>query len=177
MTTAAERNEAYARALLEVARAEGQVAAVEDDLFRFSRTFEGSDTLRLALTDPGLPIERRLSVVEQLMGQKVLATSTSLVSMLVGAGRAADLPAITARFVELAAAERKREVAEVRAAIPLDDDQARRLAEALSRATGKEVEVKVIVDPSVMGGIVARVGDTVIDGTVRYHLDQLKTQI
>ena len=59
----------------------------------------------------------------------------------------------------------------------LDDAQRGRIAEALSRATGKQVEVKVIVDESVLGGIVATIGDTVIDGTVRHRLDQLKEQI
>ena len=68
-------------------------------------------------------------------------------------------------------------VAEVRSAVPLDDEQVQRLAEALSQATGKHVEVKVIVDPSVLGGVVARIGDTVIDGTVRHRLDQLEGAI
>jgi F-type H+-transporting ATPase subunit delta len=166
--------EAYARALLEVARAEGTLGGVEDDLFRFARTLESSDELRLALTDPVLPVERRIAVIEDLTGGKALQTSTALLSMLVAAGQASELPVIVDRFVELAAAERKREVAEVRSAIPLDDAQTQRLAAALGRATGKDVEVKVIVDPSVMGGIVARVGDTVIDGSVRHRLELMK---
>jgi F-type H+-transporting ATPase subunit delta len=98
----------------------------------------------------------------------------SLISFLVGSGRAADIPEIINRFVERAAAERRHEVAEVRTAIPLDEEQRRRLTQALERATGKKVELKVIVDPSVVGGLVARVGDTVIDGTVRRRLDQLR---
>ena len=65
----------------------------------------------------------------------------------------------------------------MRSAIALTPEQIDRLREALNRATGKDVEVKVIVDPSVLGGIVARVGDTVIDGTVRHRLEQLKEQI
>lgn len=171
------RIDAFAKALLEVARATGQLTAVEDDLFRFARTFEGSDDLRMALTDPQLPVERRIAVIEQLMGGKALDTSTGLVSMVVATGQAGDLPEIVDRFVELAASERDREVAEVRSAIPLDEGQISRLAEALGRATGKTVEVKVIVDPSVLGGLVARVGDTVIDGTVRRRLEEMKEQL
>jgi F-type H+-transporting ATPase subunit delta len=94
--------------------------------------------------------------------------------MLVAAGQAAELPQIVDRFVELAAAEREHEVAEVRSAIPLDTAQMQRLATALGRATGKDVEVKVIVDPTVLGGLVARIGDTVIDGSVRHRLEQMK---
>jgi F-type H+-transporting ATPase subunit delta len=169
--------EAYAQAMLEVARAEGHLGGVEDDLFRFARTFEANDALRHSLTDPGLPIERRIAVIDELMGGKALATSTALASLIVAAGQSGDLPAIVDRFVELAATERKHELAEVRSAIPLDDKQVERLATALGKATGKDVEVKVIVDPSVLGGIVARVGDTVIDGTVRHRLEQLKEQL
>lgn len=171
------RVEAYANALLEVARADGRIEAVEDDLFRFARAFTGSDDLRMALTDPKLPIERRIAIVDQLMGGKALATSTALASMVVGAGQASELPAIIDRFVELATAERKHEVAEVRSAIPLDATQTDRLAAALSKATGKVVEVKVVIDPEVLGGIVARVGDTVIDGSIRRKLDLLKESI
>ena len=69
------------------------------------------------------------------------------------------------------------EVAEVRSAVPLDVAQQERLATALSRATGKQIEVKVIVDENVLGGIVARIGDTVIDGTIRRRLAQLKERI
>ena len=66
-------------------------------------------------------------------------------------------------------------MAEVRSAVALTDDQRERLAAALANATGKQVELKVVVDPSVLGGLVATVGDTVIDGSVRTRLDQLKT--
>jgi F-type H+-transporting ATPase subunit delta len=131
----------------------------------------------MALTDPQLPVERRIAVIDQLMGGKALQTSTALASMIVAAGQASDLPAIVERFVELAASERDNEVAEVRSAIPLDDEQIARLADALGRATGKTIEVKVIVDPTVLGGLVARVGDTVIDGTIRHRLDEMKEQL
>ena len=176
MANAGKKVSAYAQALLEVARAEGHLAGTEDDLFRFARTFESNEKLQSALTDPGLPIDRRIAVVEELMGGKALATSVALASMLVAAGQASDLPAIIDQFVELAASARERELAEVRTAIALTDDQISRLATALGQATGKSVEVKVIIDPEVLGGVVARVGDTVIDGTVRHRLAQLKGQ-
>ena len=76
-----------------------------------------------------------------------------------------------------AAREASKEVAEVRSAIALTDDQKSRLADALGEATGKQVEVRVIIDPSVMGGVVAQVGDTVIDGSVRRRLDQMRNAL
>ena len=72
------------------------------------------------------------------------------------------------------AAERSRQVAEVRSAVPLNEDQLKRLTTALGTMLGQPVDLRVIVDPSVMGGLVARVGDTVIDGTVRHRLELLK---
>jgi F-type H+-transporting ATPase subunit delta len=175
--SASPRVEAYANALLEVSRAEGQLGEIEDELFRFARTFEGSDELRLALTDPALPAQRRVAVVEDLLGAKALQASAALASFVVAAGRAADLPAIVDRFVELSAAERRRAVAEVRSAIALSPEQVDRLRVALNHATGKEVEVKVVVDPTVLGGVVAKVGDIVIDGSIRHRLEQLREQI
>ncbi|MBK5288760.1 MAG: ATP synthase F1 subunit delta [Acidimicrobiia bacterium] len=172
-----DRTDGYADAALAVARAEGQLGAIEDDLFRFTRTFEGNDSLRMALTDPAMPACRRISVVEELMGGKALPASTALISAIVGAGRASELPEIVNAFLEKAASERDHEVAEVRSAIPLDDSQQQRLAAALSAATRKQVEVKVVVDASVLGGLVARIGDTVIDGSVRHRLEQLKGTI
>jgi F-type H+-transporting ATPase subunit delta len=169
-----DRIDAYASALFEVAKAEGTLDEVEDELFRFGRSLEGSDELRNALTDELVPADRRQAIVEDLLGGKASPTTTSLVSFVVGSGRGRDLPAIIGKLVEMAAAEKQRAVAEVRSAIPLNDDQKARLAAALANATGKQVEVKVIVDPSVLGGLVATIDDTVIDGTVRTRLDQLK---
>jgi F-type H+-transporting ATPase subunit delta len=96
--------------------------------------------------------------------------------MAVGTGRARELPAIIDSLVAMSAAQANRAVAEVRSAIDLTDDQRTRLASAIESATGKQVEVKVIVDPSILGGIVTTVGDTVLDGSVRTRLERLKQQ-
>ncbi len=177
MATSSERIDAYARAVLGIVSAEGFLSEAEDELFRFARVFEGNDELRMSLSDPSIPVERRQAVVEELLGGKALIVSKAVASFLVGIGRAHDLPAIIDRFVALATESRQREVAEVRSAVPLDESQKQRLAEALSRATGKQVEVKVVIDEKVLGGVVARIGDTVIDGTVRHRIEQLKEHI
>jgi len=170
----ADRTRAYASAVFEVARAEGLLEQVEDELFRFARVLEGNDELRQALTDQALPAERRDAIVEDLLGSRTLPLTVAVVSFVVAAGRARDLPEIITEFVERAAASRQRVVAEVRSFAPLDEDQLKRMAQALSANLGKQVEVKVVVDKSVMGGVVAKVGDTIIDGTVRHRLEQLK---
>jgi len=170
-----DRSQAYAGALLSVARSEGHLAEVEDELFRFARVLETNDELRTTLTDPALPVSRRQQIIEDLLGGRANPVTTALVSMVVGAGRARDLSAIIDDVVQLSAAEGNREVAEVRSAIELTDDQKQRLAAALEAKTGKKVELKVIIDPSVLGGLVAQVGDTVIDGSIKTRLQQLQT--
>jgi F-type H+-transporting ATPase subunit delta len=172
-----ERIEGYASALFEVARAEGTLDDVEDELFRFARSYESSDELRNSLTDELIPAARRQAIVEDLLGDKATPTTVQLISMVVGSGRSRDLPAIVDRLVERAAQAKRLAVAEVRVAVPLTEDQQDRLRAAIANATDKDVTLKVVVDPSVIGGLVATVGDTVIDGTVRTRLDQLKSRL
>ncbi|HEY5077341.1 MAG TPA: ATP synthase F1 subunit delta [Acidimicrobiia bacterium] len=169
-----DRIESWAQALLEIAQAEDHLSEVEDELFRFARIIEGNDDLRMALSNPGQPAERRAAIVDDLLENRSLQMTRAMAAFIVGAGRGHDLPAIVARFVELAAQSREHEVAEVRSAVPLDDAQVQKLAQALGRATNKNIEVRVVVDPDLLGGIVATIGDTVIDGTVRHRLEQLK---
>ncbi len=171
-----ERIGAYSDALFEVARAEGSLEAVSDELFRFARALEGSEELRGALTDPHLPPARRQQIVEDLLGGKANGTTVSLVSMVVAAGRSRDLTAIIDQLVAKAAESQDRAVAEVRSTIELSEEQRARLADAIKKATGKTVEVKVVIDPTILGGLVTTVGDTVIDGSVKTRLDQLKNQ-
>ena len=172
--TTDEQTEAYADALLAIAKAEGNGSETEDELFRFARILEGSDELREKLADVHLPVSLRLQIVNDLLGDKATAATVNLVSMVVGLGHVRDLPAMVDAMVASSARQSDKEVAEVRSAIPLTDDQKSRLAVELGKATGKQVEVKVIIDHSIKGGLIARVGDTVIDGSVRRRLEQLR---
>ena len=172
----ADRIDAYAAALLEIAKAEGLLERVEDELFKVARTLEANDQLLSTLTDQAIPVDRRQGIVEDLFANKASKITTALVSFVVGIGRGRDLPAIIDKLVAEAAEERHQTVAEVRTSVPLDEGQRDRLAAALSKATGKHVSLKVIIDPTVLGGVVARVGDTVIDGSIRHRLDQLRQQ-
>jgi F-type H+-transporting ATPase subunit delta len=172
-----DRTDAYAEALFEIAKAEGSLETVEDELFKVARTLEANAELRAVLSDPVIPPERRQQIVESLLGGKASPVTTALVSLVVGVGRAKNLPEIIDRLVARAAQERNEAVAEVRTAFPIDEARRAKLADALGKATGKHVTVKVTVDPSVLGGVVARVGDTVIDGTIRHRLEQLRESL
>jgi F-type H+-transporting ATPase subunit delta len=167
----------YAEALFKVVQAEGELDRVEDELFRFGKLLETNHELKQALSDQSIDKIQRVKVLDELLSDKVSPHTLGLLAFVVEQGRARQLPQILKGLSDLAAEARNSVVAEVRSAVPLDAKQRKDLAAALSKATGKKVEVKVLVDPSVIGGIVAKVGDTVIDGTVRRRLEQLKEQV
>ena len=167
---------AYVAALFEIASANDAVSAVEDDMFRLARAIESNEQLRAALNDTSLPADRRQNIVEQLLGGKAHNVTVQLVSLLVGTGHISLLPQVADALVKRASSSKQMEVAEVRSAVALTDAQKARLAEALGKVAGKPVNLKVVVDPSVIGGLVATIGDEVIDDTVRTRLDQVKAR-
>jgi F-type H+-transporting ATPase subunit delta len=167
----------YARALFSVAEAEGALADVEDELFRFARMGLAEKSLREALTDPALPADRKKAVIAELLGERATPHTVNLLGFIIDQGRARDIVRIVERLVQLAAERREEAVAEIRTAVPLGPGQQRRLADALSEATGRRVELRVLVDPSVLGGVLARVGDQVFDGSIRGRLEEIREQL
>src|SRR5688572_32318238 len=97
------RVEGYARGLFEVARAEGNLDEVEDELFRFARSLENNEQLRSTLSNELLPAASRQAIVEDLLGSRATRTTTQLVSFIVGLGHGNDLPAIIDSLIERAA--------------------------------------------------------------------------
>lgn len=167
----------YAEALFSVVRAEGELDRVEDELYRFGKVLESNHELKQALSDKSIDRSQRTKILDELLADKVSPHTLALLAMVVEQGRGRQLPEILEQLTQIAAEARDSVVADVRSAIPLDEKQQKDLADALSKATGKKVEVRVVVDPSVLGGVVAKVGDTVIDGTVRRRLQLLKEQV
>ncbi|MEI7888018.1 MAG: ATP synthase F1 subunit delta [Actinomycetes bacterium] len=168
------RINAYADAAFAIALAEGDLAEVEDELFRLGRVLQSSDELRAALTDQHVPVARRQQIIEDLLQGQATQTTLAIVSMIVGAGRAADLGKIADELVQRSASNSGQAVAEVRSAVALTEVQLAELTTALKARTNMDITVKNIVDPSVMGGLVTQIGDSVLDGTVRTRLNQLR---
>ena len=167
----------YAEALFRVVQAEGELDRVEDELYRFGKILESNHELKQVLSDQSVDRGQREKVLDELLTDKVSPHTISLLSFIVGQGRARHLPEILKEVADLAAEARQSVVAEVRSAVPLDESQLTALAGSLSKATGKNVEVKLLIDPSIIGGIVAKVGDTVIDGSVKRRLEQVREQV
>ena len=169
--------EGYATAMFEVARSEDALGRVGDEVFRFSRAVEASPELRSALTDPGSAPEAKKQIVDQLLAGKGHPVTARLLNLVVEAGLGRELSRLADAFNQKASSAGQATVAEVRVATPLDDDQRWRLAEALSRNLGRPVDVKVIVDPAVLGGVVTTIGDEIIDGSIRRRLEQLRESL
>lgn len=167
----------YANALFELARAEGVLERVEDELFAVGQAVEKSAELRSTLTDPELTMDRKQAIIDDLIGGRTSSLTIGIVQLIVGQGRAGDLPAIARAMLETSASSRDRALAEVRSAVRLDDQTVERLQTALAKATGKQIEVKVVVDPSIIGGVVARVGDTVIDGSISRRVESVRQAV
>ena len=169
-----EKIQGYAQAILAVASAESNGAQIEDEIYRFSQVLQSSEELKSTLSDASIPSARRQQIVEDLLDGQVTQTTVALVSMVVAAGMGSDIKAIADKVVGLGAESRDKAVAEVYSVVDLSSDQQQRLAAALKSATGKDVEMKVIIDESVMGGLLVQIEDEVIDGTVRTRLKQLR---
>ncbi len=172
-----DRIDGYADAIITVAGAEGNLERVSNEFYSVAQAINGNDELRDTLTDIRVPVARRQQIIEDVLNGRVSSTTVGLVSMVVGAGRVGEIGDIATAVTHRAAASTGREVAQVRSAVPLSDDQQRRLAEAIKASTGKDVDVLVTVDPTVVGGIVTTVGDTVIDGSIRTRLAKLREAI
>lgn len=168
------RSTVYAEAVLAIARAEGALGEVPDELFRFARALEGHDELRTKLSDPHIPAAIRQQIVQDLLGDRATHASIAIITMLVGAGRIGDLAKIADVVADSAASSRGEQLAEVRSAVALTDEQQSRLAAALAARTNRQVTIRNIVDPSILGGVVTTIGDAVIDGSVRTRLTQLR---
>lgn len=167
----------YAQAMLTVAEAEGALDAVEKELFAFSAAVEQNTALREALTDAALPVANKEAVIDELLGERSHPVTHNIARFIVGSGRAKELGAIVRELATVAAEQRRHVLAEVRTAVPLTQERRTRIAAALSAATGREVEVRDVVDPSVIGGVIAHVGDEVFDGSVSSRLDDAKQQL
>jgi F-type H+-transporting ATPase subunit delta len=162
--------------IAEIARADllGTLEDLEDELFRFGRIVEGDPALRNALADQSVPVERRGELVTGLLGARATDSTVRLVRQVVQHGRGRNPERSIAQLGKAVSDRRRRLVAIVRSAVPLDPAEKDRLGRALAGIYGRDVQVKAEVDPSVLGGMSVQVGDEVVDGTIAGRLDRLK---
>ncbi|WP_330332660.1 F0F1 ATP synthase subunit delta [Streptomyces sp. NBC_00536] len=150
----------------------GALDDVEDELFRFGRIVASSTELRAALTDRAASGSAKSTLLGNLLGGKANPVSERLVTRLVTHPRGRSLEGGLESLSKLAAERRNRMVATVTTAVPLSDVQKQRLGAVLAKLYGRQMHLNLDVDPTVLGGIVVRVGDEVIDGTIADRLSE-----
>lgn len=168
----------YAKALLDVAIAESDAAGVERDLAAIVSAVTEHVELRHALTSPRVPASAKQGVVRALVERgNVAAPLGRLLELLARRGRLELLPELLAAYRERLLAHQNIVQGSVTSAVPLAPGTVQQLADRLGQLTGKTVQLNADVDPSLIGGLVARVGSTVYDGSVRTQLEKMKQEL
>jgi F-type H+-transporting ATPase subunit delta len=155
----------------------GELDDVEDELFRFGRITGAEPELYAALTSALLPDERKLGLLDALLAGKVTAPSLRLITQVTVHPRGRSLEANLAEYARLVAAWRQRLIATVRVATPLTESQRERLTAALTSIYGRGIQLNVVLDPQVVGGMSVQIGDELIDGTLSSRLAGLKRRL
>jgi F-type H+-transporting ATPase subunit delta len=165
----------YAKALLDVAAKESDPAQVERDLGVLVRAMRDHDELRRALANRATPAAVRVNVMRALAERaSVQPPVAKLVAILAERGRLDLLPDLLDVYRERLLAHNNVMRGSVTTATPLAPENVEALARSLGTLTGKEVRLEVAVDPALIGGVVARLGSTVYDGSIRTQLEKLK---
>ncbi len=174
MATAAARR--YARAVFELANEEGRIEDWSKRLTLVCGVLSQPDA-RAVLANPSISVQRRQELTKALMGDSAGREAVNLAKLLVGANRLSECAAIVEEFQKLAdeAAGRVRAVATT--AVPLNPADSERLQKQLSDRLGREVLVSVNVDKDILGGLVLKIGDRVIDASVASRLEQLRQKL
>lgn len=168
---------AYADAIVVLAEGSGALDVVDSELTIVTRALSGNRELQDRLADINMPVGVRLKLVESDTLSAAHPTTRAALAMVIAGNEASSLGDIAGLVSEKAAERRDAELAEVTVASDLDDAQRERLRQALERKLGRKLTLKVIVDPSVIGGVRARVGDTVIDGSVSGRLSTIRSRV
>jgi F-type H+-transporting ATPase subunit delta len=171
--TAARR---YAEAAFEVAVRDDSVEAWRSALDA-AASIASDETVGHMLANPAVALETRTAMADDIFGKVALRPVLNLIGLMIRRGRIHELPKVAGEFRRLDNARQGITVATATSAAPLSEDEVRALTERLEQSTDGRVELDVRVDPSLLGGLVVRVGDRMIDGSVRGRLERLRNQL
>jgi F-type H+-transporting ATPase subunit delta len=164
-------------ASLAVAEAAGALDEVEDELFRFERILDAESDLRAALTDQALPDDRKRDLLHRLLDGKVNDVTFGLLERAVITPRGRTIERVITDLSALAAKRRERLIARVTTAVELSEQEHSDLAAALQTNFGSDIQLQVVVDPSLIGGLTVRIGDELIDGSVARQLAEARRRL
>lgn len=167
----------YAAALFGVAQRDGILDATAKDMTLIERFMAEVPYLRAVLLQPMVTEDRKFKVVDDAFGDRVTAPSLNFVKLLIRKRREDLINECIAEFRHLLADAQNRISARATTAVPMTEMQMQQMAASLEKMTGKTIALTTDLDPAVLGGVVIRMGDTVIDGSVRGRLERLERQL
>ena len=168
---------AYAESLFRLATAEDMADRVEEELHELERLYHTNPEMKEFINNPRIRAEGKKDALAELLGDKLSRVALNHMHLLIDQERGRMLPKVAEEYYRLASEARARVTAEVITAVPISDDSRERLGEQLKRITKKDVYLRARVDESIVGGAIVRVGDKVLDGSVRNKLNQLKKRM
>ena len=166
----------YAQAVFAIALEQGEPDRWLDDLALLADAMANEEFANF-LDAPQLTLNQKTALVEETLGDSVSRLARNLISLLASRNSARLLPSITESYQEMLDDYNGIERAEVISAVPLSDEQQQRIEMMLTGIVGKDITATSRVEPQILGGFVARVGDKVIDGSTRTRLDELRREV
>jgi F-type H+-transporting ATPase subunit delta len=166
----------YAQAVFQIALERNELETWEEDLRVLATTLQNRE-LSTLLDAPQVPAAHKIDAIRETFERSVGPLALNLISILATRNLAHLAAGVAEEYGRLLDAQRGIERAEVISAVPLDGGQRARIAELLEGIGGKEVRLTSTVEPRILGGLIARVGDRVIDGSVRTKLTEMRRRI
>lgn len=167
----------YARALFDTANRSGVIEQVEEDLKGIDQVLRTAPRLERVLRAPTISSERKRELLKDVFGSRVSPLTLRFLLLAVDRRRETILADMSAEYSRLADVYRNIQAVDVTSATPMTDAERERLAGSLARRTGKRIVLRVHIEPEILGGLVVRMGDTIIDGSVRTRLAQLRQHL
>lgn len=166
----------YAEAMFGLALKQDTLDRTLDDVQGISQLFS-KHTLAYLLREPKVPLQRKEKALRDTLSARVLPTSLNLALLIVQRGLVELMPNIASELQKMIFDYKNQAIAEVTTAVSMDDQQQNLVKQALEQKTGKTILLRTKVNPDILGGVVARVGDQVIDGSVQQRLQSLRRQL
>jgi len=169
----------YARALLDVAvKEQADLELIENELSQFADLFKQYPLLEKVLLNPAVPVPRKRAAVADLLAQaKFTPIVTKLLTLLADRDRLVLIPDLLASYRDRLLEHRGVVRAEVTTASTLDPGRADAIRQGLAALTGRTVQLATKIDPAIVGGLIARIGSTVYDGSVTRQLEKMKDRL
>jgi len=166
----------YAKATLNLAKEKGFAKEVNDDMVLIQSTIEENHDLEIMLKSPVIKSKAKKSVLTEVFGKKVNGITMGLLNLLIENKRPALLNLVAKEYIVIYDFLKGIEVAQVTSAVPLTKDLEKAILSRVEEALGKQITLNNVVDPSIIGGFVLRVGDKLYDSSVSYRLSDLLSQ-